>query len=109
MPTARRGTRARNKADPGPYTSRATIISRCCAPSASSCDGSRIRGRDGEKSAKTFARNSTIPGRPGAMGGTWVILTLSEADIAKVLKYERLIPAMEKALALLGATRVTAA
>jgi len=43
------------------------------------------------------------------MGGTWVILTLSEADIAKVLKYERLIPAMEKALALLGATRVTAA
>ena len=33
-------------------------------------------------------------------------LTLSEADIAKVLKYERLIPAMEKALSAFSAGRV---
>src|SRR5215831_13135367 len=33
-------------------------------------------------------------------------LTLSEADIAKVLKYERLIPAMEKALLAFSAGRV---
>jgi len=35
-----------------------------------------------------------------------VILTLSEADIAKVLKYEQLIPAMERALADFSAGRV---
>src|SRR6266480_1076797 len=35
-----------------------------------------------------------------------MILTLSEADIAKVLKYEQLIPAMEKALSAFSAGRV---
>ena len=33
-------------------------------------------------------------------------LTLSEPDVAKVLKYERLIPAMEKALSAFSAGRV---
>jgi ornithine cyclodeaminase/alanine dehydrogenase-like protein (mu-crystallin family) len=35
-----------------------------------------------------------------------MILTLSEADIAKVLTYEQLIPAMERALAGFSAGRV---
>ena len=35
-----------------------------------------------------------------------MILTLSEADVAKVLKYEQLIPAMEKALSAFSAGRV---
>src|SRR6266480_5870654 len=35
-----------------------------------------------------------------------MILTLSEADIAKVLKYQQLIPAMEKALSAFSADRV---
>ncbi len=35
-----------------------------------------------------------------------MVLTLSEADVAKVLKYEQLIPAMEKALSAFSAGRV---
>jgi len=35
-----------------------------------------------------------------------VTLTLSEADVANVLKYEQLIPAMEKALSAFSAGRV---
>lgn len=35
-----------------------------------------------------------------------MILTLSEADVAKVLNYEQLIPEMEKALSVFSAGRV---
>src|SRR5215472_3437764 len=40
------------------------------------------------------------------MGSSPVTLTLSEPDVAKVLKYELLIPAMEKALSAFSAGRV---
>jgi ornithine cyclodeaminase/alanine dehydrogenase-like protein (mu-crystallin family) len=40
------------------------------------------------------------------MGGSPVTLTLSETDVANVLKYEQLIPAMEKALSAFSAGRV---
>jgi ornithine cyclodeaminase/alanine dehydrogenase-like protein (mu-crystallin family) len=40
------------------------------------------------------------------MGGSSVTLTLSETDVANVLKYEQLIPAMENALSAFSAGRV---
>src|SRR5215831_1772053 len=40
------------------------------------------------------------------MGGPPVTLTLSETDVASVLKYEQLIPAMEKVLSAFSAGRV---
>src|SRR5262244_4227478 len=40
------------------------------------------------------------------MGGPPVTLTLSETDVASVLKYEQLIPAMEKALSAFSAGQV---
>jgi hypothetical protein len=38
-----------------------------------------------------------------------MVLTLSEADVAKVLRYDQLIPAMEKALSAFSAGRPTGA
>jgi len=47
-----------------------------------------------------------VDGKANILGSYAMTLTISEADVARVLTYDRLIPAMEKALAAFSAGRV---
>src|SRR5262245_20914033 len=59
------------------------------------------------KGLENFCIASLNRRRPSATWGDWLVtLTLTETDIASVLKYEDLIPAMEKALSAFSAGRV---